>query len=124
MAFTINGTAGPITGQNDEVDGFPAGGHADGVGFHIDWQATPLGDGPAGAFVEDVILARIQRLSFYQDRDEEGSGRFRCEENQHAITKLNEALASCHQRTQDRERRGVEGSHHNDHGAVSHAEQR
>ena len=96
MAFHIDGTAGPVTGHNDEVDGFPAGGHVSGVGFHIDWQATPLGDGPeradaTGAFVEDVILACIQRVKFYQGDDEDGSGRFRCTENELTIAKLNEA---------------------------------
>ena len=122
MAFHLHGTAGPITGHNDEIEGFPAGGHVSGVGFHIDWQDTPLGDGPdrgtpTGAFVEDVILACIQRVKFYQGDDEDGSGRFRCPENELTIAKLNEALASCYQRTQDREARGVEGSHQNDHAA-------
>ena len=92
-----------------------------GVGFHIDWQATPLGDGPeridaTGAFVEDVILASIQRLRSYQGEDGESSGRFRCWENAQAIVKLEEALHWCEHRTRDRERRGVEGSHQNDHG--------
>ena len=120
MAFQLNGTAGPITGHNDEVDGCPAGGHVSGVGFHIDWQATPLGDGPeraepTGAFVEDVILACIQRVKFYQGDDEDGSGHFRCTENELTIAKLTEALDACYQRTHDRERRNVEGSHQNDH---------
>ena len=32
MAFTLNGIGGPITGQNNEVDGLPAGGHVAGIG--------------------------------------------------------------------------------------------
>ena len=92
MAFEINGAAGPITGENRELDGNPAGGYVAGVGFRIDWQDGPLGRGeerrePNGAFVEDVLLACLERMRFYQGESEDGSGRFRCRENALIITK-------------------------------------
>lgn len=93
-----------------DENGNPTGGWVRGVGLSIDWQDGPLGRGtekkePTGAFVEDVILAAIQRLQFYND------GKFRCRENSLAITHLEEALHWCQARHEDRERRGVQGLH-------------
>ena len=114
MAFEVNGAAGPITGENRELDGNPAGGYVAGVGFRIDWQDGPLGRGedrqePNGAFVEDVLLACLERMRFYQGESEDGSGRFRCRENALIITKVEEAIHWSNHRTAERERRGVEG---------------
>lgn len=94
-------------------NGNPTGGAVDGTGLAIVWQNGPLGRGegraePNGAFVETVIAAAKQRIEFYQ---EASGGRFRCRENAVAITKLDEALMWLNKRTQDRERRGVEGTH-------------
>jgi hypothetical protein len=47
----------------------------------------------------------IDRLNGFQSTD------FKCRENAIAITKLEEALMWLRKRTQDREIRGVEGSH-------------
>lgn len=88
--------------------GNPAGGHYRDVGIDITWQDGPLGRGadraePNGAFVENVIIAALARLHFYQ------SGKFACRENALAITKLEEALHWCNHRTAAREERQVEG---------------
>ena len=80
------------------------------MGIKIHWQDGPLGRGadrqePNGAFVEGVIDAALDRLEYYQETP------FRCHENAHAITALNEALFWCNERTEDREARAVEGTH-------------
>jgi hypothetical protein len=104
--------------QTHRVDtkGNPAGGFTRGRGIEIRWQDGPLrvdADGapatervPNGAFVEGVIQAAIGRLEHYN------STKFRCRENSLAVTKLEEAIHWLQHRTADRERRGVEGSHH------------
>lgn len=114
MAFEIAGVYGLIVGENIEVDGNPTGGHATGVGFRIDWQDGPLGVGAdrveaSGACVEDVLRACLERLYFYQGESEEGSGRFRCDENTAMVANVEAAIRLAHQRTLDREQRGVEG---------------
>lgn len=94
---------------NDEY-GMPAGGYAWGPGFRIEWQNGPLvvnGErrDQSGAFVEHVLEAALQRIQYYQ------SGKFSCRQNALAITKIEEALHWLHDRTAERERRGVEGTH-------------
>lgn len=94
----------------NDPDGMPYGGFAKGVGIEIKWQEGPLGRGedrkePNGAFVETVIDIARQRIQYYQD------SKFKCRENAIAITKLEEALLWLNQRTQDREKRQVEGTH-------------
>ena len=93
-----------------DADGRPAGGTTTGRGFLISWQDGPLAvDGvrrePTGAFVEDVIAAAVGRLQHYQ------TTKFRCRENDLAITKLQEALDWLETRTRYRAARGVEGTH-------------
>lgn len=90
--------------------GKPAGGKTTGVGLSIEWQNGPLGRGderkePNGAFVEGVIAAAIGRIQWYQ-----ASG-FSCRENAIALTHLETALLWLDKRTQEREARGVEGTH-------------
>jgi hypothetical protein len=90
--------------------GNPTGGSALGKGLAILWQSGPLGrDGdrkePNGAFVEDVIAVALQRLQFYNEAG------FGCRQNAIAITKLEEALFWLRDRTEEREKRGVEGTH-------------
>jgi hypothetical protein len=90
--------------------GRSAGGCTTGVGFTISWQNGPLGrDGdrkkPNGAFVEDIIDAAIGRLEFCQ------SGQFASEYNERAIAKLRLAVTELNNRTADREKRAVEGTH-------------
>lgn len=109
MKFSIQGTAGPITGRNDTADGVPAGGEAEGTGFRIVWQPQPLGRGedrvPAeAAFVEDLMLVLIQRLGFYQD------SLFACQENADSIALLQASLERQHDRTRRREARGTNGT--------------
>lgn len=101
-----------VIGQQHKVDdnGNPAGGDTHGVGFDIEWQNGPLAvDGvrkePNGAFVEDVILAVIGRIEFYQ------KSKFHGIHNAVALGNLYAALEVLQERTRDREQRGVEGTH-------------
>ena len=94
---------------NDE-NGNPEGGIASGTGFTISWQHGPLGRDeervkPNGAFVEDVIEACVDRISYYQD------SRFNCSKNASALSFLKLALEALDSRTKDREAREVEGTH-------------
>ncbi len=93
-----------------DEEGRPAGGVSAGVGFTIAWQNGPLGRGsdrrpPNGAFVEDVMDACLQRLTFYQ------ASEFACDENGDAIGYLRLALEQLENRTARRVRDGVEGTH-------------
>jgi len=95
-----------FTDANDN----PTGGHSYGTGFAIAWQHGPLGRGddrssPNGAFVEDIIDAARERLTFFQD------SKFACDANHLAICALTEALEHLDNRTRDRESRQVEGTH-------------
>lgn len=68
------------------------GGWTDGPGFTIQWDAA-LGRGPRdGAYIEDVILAAIQRLEHYE------SGPGKCAENKDAIDYLRQAVQCLAQR--------------------------
>jgi len=94
----------------DDENGNPAGGNTFGNGFAIGWQNGPLGRNdtrkePNGAFVEDIISAAADRIRYYQ------SGRFNSTYNAHALTHLEAAISCLQQRTADRERREVEGTH-------------
>ena len=80
-----------------------------GTGFQIHWQDTPLGQGedrrdPTGAFIEDLILALIARVQFYQD------SRFACPENEDTLDGLQQALQAQRARTANRERLNLEGT--------------
>lgn len=93
-----------------DVYGNPTGGSVRGVGLSIDWQNGPLGRGaerlePTGAFTEDVVVAAIQRLRFFQ------ASKFACRENALAITHLEEALHWMQARHDEREARQVQGLH-------------
>jgi len=101
------------------TDGNPAGGNVTGIGLQISWQDGPLGWDydkntypeaiqPNGAFTEDVILAVIQRLQFFQTA---AGGKFACRENSITITKLEEALQWQQSRHDSRVARKVQGEH-------------
>ncbi len=96
-----------------DADGMPAGGSVQAWGLEINWQAGPLGRGeereePNGAFVETVLRAVKQRLGWYQ---QVAAGVFACDYNSRAIDHISDALEELCQRTQEREARGVEGTH-------------
>lgn len=96
-----------------DEEGNPTGGQVESLGINIQWQAGPLGRGedrkePNGAFVEGVIEAALQRLQFYQTANK---GKFACRQNAIAITKLEEALMWLDNRTTEREKAEVEGTH-------------
>lgn len=91
-------------------NGNPAGGVTTGNAFTISWQNGPLGRDeerkePNGAFVEDIIGAAIDRLEYYQ------ASRFNCVYNADAIDLLRKAVERLEDRTRDREKRAVEGTH-------------
>lgn len=93
-----------------DANGNPAGGSTFGNGFAISWQNGPLGRGPQrkepnGAFVEDIILAALDRIAYYQ------SSPFHSAYNARAMVALRTALDELHARTADREQRTVEGTH-------------
>lgn len=101
---------GTIVEDHFTEDGKPAGGHTSGRGIEIEWQNGPLAvDGvrrePTGAFVEDVIAAAIGRIAYYQQ------SQFHCIHNAVALGHLLAAAEVLHERTADRESRGVEGTH-------------
>jgi hypothetical protein len=94
----------------DDTEGRPAGGSTFGNGFAISWQNGPLGRGeerkePNGASVEDIIAAAQDRLEYYQ------KSQFACDQNREAIDALDEALFVLGERTREREKRRVEGTH-------------
>ena len=96
------------------AEGTPTGGTVTGVGLAIKWQEGALKepDGtehePNGAFVEDVILAAIQRLNYFQT---ESNRKFATREGACAITHLEEALMWLDKRHDNRVARGVQGFH-------------
>jgi hypothetical protein len=72
----------------------------------VDFQEGPIKEaGVNGVMNEDLIAMVICRLEGFQNSP------FRCRENAVAITKLEEALMWLRKRTNDREARGVEGTH-------------
>lgn len=93
-----------------DSDGNPTGGITHSVGIEIRWQDGALGRGddrkePNGAFVEGVVQAAIGRLQHYQ------ASKFNCRENAIALTHLETGLLWLQKRSEDREARGVEGTH-------------
>ena len=90
--------------------GIPTGGSVRGLGIAIAWQDGALGrDGDrkaqTGAYVEDVLGACLDRLKYYQGT------RFSCPENVLAISLIEGSLEWLRKRTEDREKRLVEGTH-------------
>lgn len=94
-----------------DENGNPAGGSVVGMGLSIQWQDGPCGlvNGklvdPTGVFVEDVIIAAMARLRFYQE------GKFPCSENDEALVHLSLALSALEARTARRTAAGIEGTH-------------
>ena len=97
-------------GNHTDKKGKPAGGMALGKGIEISWQCGPLGTGeerqePNGAFLRDVLEVGADRLRYYQTTE------FSCRENAIALTHLETAILWLDRRQEDREARGVEGTH-------------
>jgi len=94
----------------NDSEGNPGGGTSSGKGLCISWQNGPLNRGderkePNGAFVETVIAIARERLEYYQ------KSKFACSDNNMAIEYLQVALDVLNNRTKDREKRQVEGTH-------------
>ncbi len=100
--------------NNVDEEGMPAGGGVTAIGLSIEWQKGPLGEEgpdrlrPNGAFVETVIAAALQRIEWYQTVS---GGKFACPQNAAALDHLEGALKHLNDRTEDRQARGVEGTH-------------
>jgi hypothetical protein len=72
---------------------------------NIKFQKGPVKEhGVNGCFHEDLIAIVIDRLQSFQHGD------FPCRENALVLTKLEEALHWLNHRTNDRQKRGVEGT--------------
>ena len=91
-------------------NGNPAGGYCSGVGMCIHWQDGPRGasqgselNPPNGAFVEDAILAAIQRLEFFE------RSQYAHPANAEAIRHCRAAIKALHDRAVERKSRGVLG---------------
>jgi hypothetical protein len=98
-----------IQNKLDE-QGIPSGGFVRGIGIAIDWQEGPVGrDGnrkeQTGAYVEDVLVACLDRVKYYQN------SKFSCPENVLVVSQLEGAIQWLRKRTEDREKRLVEGTH-------------
>lgn len=90
----------------DDEHGNPAGGVSTGIGYTISWQNGPLGHNPRnGAFIEEVLIALQERLSFFQE------GRFPCPENEQALAHLKSASAVMAARKERRTLAGMQGFH-------------
>lgn len=90
---------------NHEYDVCQNKGTGDAIFAKIKFQNGAIKEnGVNGCHNEDLIAVVIDRLQGFQ------AGEFSCRENAIAITKLEEALLWLNKRTQDRIRRGVEGT--------------
>lgn len=72
--------------------------------YTIKFQDGPLKNGRNGLTVEEVIIEIIKRISLYNSK-------VPCRENIYAMEWLNSALDNLNARTEDREKRGVEGTY-------------
>jgi hypothetical protein len=72
----------------------------------VSFQNGPIKEfGVNGVMNEDLIAIVIDRMRGFQ------SGEYNCRDNAIALTKLEEALMWLRNRTNERENRGVEGTH-------------
>ena len=72
----------------------------------VSFQNGPIKEaGVNGVMNEDLIAIVIDRMRGFQ------SGDYKCRDNAIALTKLEEALMWLRNRTNEREARGVEGTH-------------
>lgn len=104
------GQSNKIRARNyTDQDGNPSGGYAQGPGMTVVFQDGPRGKigeslAPAnGAFVEDLMVAAMQRLSFFQ------GSQYAHPANAEAIVHLDRAIAALNARAEERKARGVLG---------------
>lgn len=71
--------------------------------YSIKFQDGLLKDGRNGLTIEEAITEIIKRISLYNSK-------VPCRENIYALEWLNSALDNLNARTEDREKRGVEGT--------------
>jgi hypothetical protein len=93
---------------NHEYEITPSNAKSDEVTWvqPIKFQKGPVKEfGVNGVANEDLIAVVIDRMRGFQD------GTYACRDNALALTKLEEALMWLRNRTNEREARGVEGTH-------------
>lgn len=84
----------------------PADNHNSLAFAHIHFQEGPIKEaGVNGCHNEDLLEIVIDRLQGFQNSE------YKCRENAIALTKIEDALLWLNKRTQDRQDRGVEGTH-------------
>ena len=126
MSFSFESLGAPgvvVSGHNKvDEDGNPTGGNAQAIPskwpsgqpipqtmFEIRWQDGPLnpetGEGANGACVEDVLMVCRRRLEHFND------SKFKCSENDDAISFIVGALARLKDRREKRRESGKLGSH-------------
>jgi len=113
QSANCDGQSNIIRARNyTDNNGNPAGGYCSGVGLCVHFQDGPRGKkddgslmGPNGAFVEDLIVAAIQRLEFFQE------SKFKHPSNAEAIKHCRAAIQSLANRAKERSERGVLGAH-------------
>jgi len=72
----------------------------------VSFQTGPIKEaGVNGCSNEDLLAIVLDRLQCLQ------AGRFPCKQNEDAIRHVKCALVNLHDRTREREKRGVEGQH-------------
>lgn len=72
----------------------------------IEFQNGPVKEAGINGITQEVLLAIVEdRLTGFQ------SGQYACRENAIALTKIQEAMMWLQKRTNDRIKRGVEGTH-------------
>ena len=112
QSFHSDGQSNTVRARNYTDDkGNPAGGYCLGVGLCVHFQDGPRGknpDGslgePNGAFVEDLIVAAIKRLEFFQ------ASKFAHPANEQAIKHCFAAIEALASRARERAERGVLGA--------------
>lgn len=75
------------------------------MNYDIKFQEGPIpGNGKNGLQVEEALQQCVERLNQYQSE-------VPCRENAIAITHIETAILWLNKRTEDRQKRGVEGTH-------------
>ena len=96
----------PLNRNWTTPEGHHDGGISTGIGYTIAWQRGPLTDGGRnGAFIIEVLESCLAKIKDYQ------TGKFACEENDAAITHLEQALEPLRSRRDRRQSAGTFGTH-------------
>jgi len=99
----------PVSGGYSGIVVKKPGHHYYGAMMELKFQDGPVKEvGVNGTQNEAVLAVLIDRMKYLQN--EHHDGKFACRENAIVITKLEECLMWLEKRTEERIRRGVEGT--------------